>query len=784
MANWEILKAAVAKVIKTNGNQEITGQVLQSTLNNIISVLGENRTFVGIANTATAPGNPDGKVFYITNTAGTYPNFAGLTVNPGELAILINSEGTWVKLALQVPTTAQINSLSAKVTNLSSQVNNNTAAIGIIKDKVIYKDKDAWSADTIVPKGSIALAGYDTVKIGDGITTFAKLANSLTNISTIELSELSNMFSITSGTQGYDNFVKMLKGEFPMYFRVLTKNKVAGTLLLISDNVPHQFTQVLISHFTIDSLNSDYSEHIDSVITIAHRSFNVASSTLPVERGNWTSWQSISPESSGLEILPFSGATFEDISFETTGYSGVVNTILFDIQNAVFYVATGLKNYIAWTDSSGRYKDSGHYNDGTRAKSGLFFNTQTGLVYESPHISVFDTDAILDITNDNVLLTNTIEKFGNAISELQNKLQILPFDFMDDDHHTYEVSSISANLSGRQIAYNRTSQVFYININGKFYISWVDTSGTHKASSYYNNGRVAKDGLFYCRGFVYKLPNFAQIDTDTIYDIDDDDLLIYTLRNLRDRISKLESRVQLNWDFSHYDIVDTDTADHLYTIKTETKRDDSISDSDNIVLYRYIPKIQSLCHVPGSGQHASSGHRGFRRNTWTKCAKATNLYASKLNNKSLIDLDNIFSIPLYNFLDINGNIFLNSSKHKYNDKTLEQHILEYIRDNYILDNSDEITGTDGSQHWIKLAGIKFRKNKGFDRRKYYLANKTAFQYNRFALARADSNMNLLSELLRFNVVIKQHVTSVGNQQVNHYDLEMKIVPINNKNIIL
>ena len=37
MANWSTLKAAIASIIKTNGNKEITGQLLQNVLNNIVS---------------------------------------------------------------------------------------------------------------------------------------------------------------------------------------------------------------------------------------------------------------------------------------------------------------------------------------------------------------------------------------------------------------------------------------------------------------------------------------------------------------------------------------------------------------------------------------------------------------------------------------------------------------------------------------------------------------------------------------------------------------------------
>lgn len=96
MANWQILKAAIADVIKTNGNQEITGQVLQNVLNNIISNLGANATFAGIATPETNPGTPDQNVFYIASSDGIYSNFNGITLK-GEVVILSNKNGNWDK---------------------------------------------------------------------------------------------------------------------------------------------------------------------------------------------------------------------------------------------------------------------------------------------------------------------------------------------------------------------------------------------------------------------------------------------------------------------------------------------------------------------------------------------------------------------------------------------------------------------------------------------------------------------------------------------------------------
>lgn len=101
MANWSDLKASVAKVIKTNGNQEITGQILQNTLNSIISNLGENATFAGIATPTTNPGAPDGNVFYIASE-GAYPNFGAQTVETGQIATFTWKDNKWAKQTIEI----------------------------------------------------------------------------------------------------------------------------------------------------------------------------------------------------------------------------------------------------------------------------------------------------------------------------------------------------------------------------------------------------------------------------------------------------------------------------------------------------------------------------------------------------------------------------------------------------------------------------------------------------------------------------------------------------------
>lgn len=100
MANYANLKKAISDVIKTNGAQQITGQVLQNTLLSIVSTIGANYTFAGVATPQTNPGTPDQNVFYIAGE-GTYTNFSNLKIDTGQLGIL-KWNGTWSKEVLQI----------------------------------------------------------------------------------------------------------------------------------------------------------------------------------------------------------------------------------------------------------------------------------------------------------------------------------------------------------------------------------------------------------------------------------------------------------------------------------------------------------------------------------------------------------------------------------------------------------------------------------------------------------------------------------------------------------
>ena len=145
MGNYEELKAAVSSVIKTNGNQEITGQVLQNTLTTLISQVGANATFAGIATPDTAPGTPDQNVFYIAGKSGTYVNFDNIVIPEGKVAILSNKNGYWVRQYTDIAAQKQVTKLYLKQLIKEMYVPNiDFSELKIITVNLAYQTGGIW----------------------------------------------------------------------------------------------------------------------------------------------------------------------------------------------------------------------------------------------------------------------------------------------------------------------------------------------------------------------------------------------------------------------------------------------------------------------------------------------------------------------------------------------------------------------------------------------------------------------------------------------------------------
>lgn len=119
MANYTSLKTAIQNVVKTNGNNEITGALLQQTLFAMVNSLGAEYQFLGRALPSTVPGTPDHNVAYIGG-AGTYPNFDNAVVQDGNIGVF-KYNGSWTIETIQVG-----KNYDAQIEQLEQAVNGGT----------------------------------------------------------------------------------------------------------------------------------------------------------------------------------------------------------------------------------------------------------------------------------------------------------------------------------------------------------------------------------------------------------------------------------------------------------------------------------------------------------------------------------------------------------------------------------------------------------------------------------------------------------------------------------
>ncbi|MGL5913080.1 MAG: BspA family leucine-rich repeat surface protein [Bacteroidales bacterium] len=203
MGNNENLKTAIANVIKTNGNEEITGQVLQTILTSIVTEIGAGATLMGLAVPTTDPSTPDNNVFYFATQAGNYENF-NVTIDEG-IYVFHNLGGAWnviniggvvsdaVKEANEAAQKAEEAAIKAEeaaqkaedtVAYVDKQVGNPKDLITAHKDNTVSAINEVDNKLTVVAK----LLLSDTLAVQNGSTaTTIKVNNTTVNIKANEL---------------------------------------------------------------------------------------------------------------------------------------------------------------------------------------------------------------------------------------------------------------------------------------------------------------------------------------------------------------------------------------------------------------------------------------------------------------------------------------------------------------------------------------------------------------------------------------------------------------------
>ena len=149
MANYLLLKADIDAQVYDNAYREITGENLNSVLNEMVTTLGAEYQFAGVATIDTNPENSDAKVFYIANGKGTYTNFGRIEVTEDEVVVLYY-DTEWHKVATGIASNSKLTSLLNDIDNVKEEVN---AALEGKQDTISDLDAIRQGAQ----KGSTAL---------------------------------------------------------------------------------------------------------------------------------------------------------------------------------------------------------------------------------------------------------------------------------------------------------------------------------------------------------------------------------------------------------------------------------------------------------------------------------------------------------------------------------------------------------------------------------------------------------------------------------------------------
>lgn len=152
MANYSELIDTINGQIKANGNQEITGPVLNAVLQAMVSALGEGYQYMGVATPDTNPGTPDGRVFYLAYYPGTYSNLGNVILPGDTVFVLYSSESGW-----SYYDTGIVSYFGA----LKAFVGGQNTKLGYIRNtdgKLTQHERDAfWTFEAPIPEGATAI---------------------------------------------------------------------------------------------------------------------------------------------------------------------------------------------------------------------------------------------------------------------------------------------------------------------------------------------------------------------------------------------------------------------------------------------------------------------------------------------------------------------------------------------------------------------------------------------------------------------------------------------------
>lgn len=502
MAKWSDLKAAIADAIKTNGNQEITGAVLQNALNNIISNVGENSTFAGIATPSTNPGTPDGPVFYLAGISGAYSNF-GVTLQD-EIAVITNiGNGSWTKsTVLCVATTEKPGLMSAgDKTNLYTSTLLCTSKI-----------KDTYVSDTLninksihvlVPKGKILVKISIDKPISSGI-----------------------MYCYYKINENTEKFLGQINKSEQFLEKTINLNETSKLSIRYSLTYSKGYT--IVTELQTDSSFADSIARIDSSVE------NISDYI----KNNVVTYKEIEPIEKKEGYINSLGSFKSSSAFKVNYYPVNVDRI-YKVTTSVS--ESGLYPFHFY-DEDGLYL--GHTGEQDLIANEVFLDVPAGAVLVAINVKKPNIIKMLEDDGDNfeklqneinlikvpLIKNNDIPISSTAVGFITANGDINSYEFLNIDYYNIEDSSLeyfcSSEISGEDV----------------FIVHFYDKNGNYLGHAPAKDNNIEN----------YKIPEIpAKTSVIAINRLDNgySQLMSKALENesIPDKITKLENRLLLKW---------------------------------------------------------------------------------------------------------------------------------------------------------------------------------------------------------------------------------------------
>ena len=265
MTNWQTLKDSIKAIIKKNGNQEITGEVLQSVLVNIISTMGEQNALCrGVATPTTNPGTIDGPLYYFATQAGIYANFDGITLAQGLSILFWNNSGWTATTAFVVEQNVNgdsTNAVSQKA--VRDALTNLQGVLDSVESIVDSHTDDIAALNTRVTESSGAIANNTqsitqlqskvTTNTNNITTLQSDVATDKSNITTLQSDVAKNKSNIADNAEQLAILADLLE-PIPGEIDILEQNQINDRL--VTDKVAKDLQALTQVVNNIEAINT------------------------------------------------------------------------------------------------------------------------------------------------------------------------------------------------------------------------------------------------------------------------------------------------------------------------------------------------------------------------------------------------------------------------------------------------------------------------------------------------------------------------------------------------